>query len=262
MRDLWSGRSASDDDGPDVEPVDELWSGRGDDPEQRGRRRSEGISPRTRTTARILLAVLVVGGLGLGGSVGWDLLQVRSSLQASRAAIAEVRSSLGDVDTTSILASLEVAEEELADAERRATRPTWTVMTYAPFLGPSVQVTRDVVEVGAAAVEVVGIAARQGDALLEQGFQAFVSDGRIEMEPLLEAQRLVSELPIDRLTAAEAALAQPVDGWLPREVLDGRADTLELAVETTALLTRAEALTAALPGFLGADGPKRYFVGF
>jgi hypothetical protein len=134
-------------------------------------------------------------------------------------------------------------------------------MRYAPLVGPTIEVTREVVEVAAAAVEVADIAVREGDTLLTSGLDLSFTDGRVDLEPILAARELVEQLPLERLATARTELQRPTVGWLPEEVVDGRADTLELANETVDLLERADALTQALPGFLGADGPKRYFVG-
>lgn len=258
MADLWAGRDAAEE-----SEVDELWDG---EASQRLRRGDDapagrGVFGYIQLTARVLLAVVLLGGPIVVGWVGLDLLSVRGSLQEARSAIAELRGSLGDVDPDAALASLEVAEEEIADAERRAGRVTWTIAGTLPFLGPSVQVTQDVVEVAAAAIEVGGIGLREGEQLLAEGFEVVVVDGTLDLEPVLQARELVAQLPLERLNVARDALATPTDRWLPDEVRQGRADTLELADETVELLDRADALTAALPGLLGADGPRRYFIG-
>ena len=271
MSDLWSGRDGSGDatgrDGDGAAESDALWSGRPEPTEKRrgwrrGSSRPKGVNPRTRTTARVLLAVIVVGGLGLGGAVGTDLLSVRSSLQEARGAVSEARSALGSVDLAATRSALDVAIAEIEDAERRADRFTWSIMARAPYVGPSIEVTREVVEVGAAAVEVADIGVAEGSALLTDGLDVLLVDGRIDLGPLAEARALIEQLPTARLTAARDALREPTDGWLPEEVLTGREDTLAQADELVEALERTEALTAALPGFLGADGPKRYFVGF
>lgn len=215
-----------------------------------------------RRVARLLLVLLVVGLPVLLGSVALDLLDVRRSLQEARGAIAEARGSLGNVDVAAAQEALTAASDELAEAQRQAQRPTWSFAAGMPYLGPTVVVTRDVVEVAAAAVDVAQVAVEDGAQLLSDGLELAVDGDRIDLAPVLEARALTADLPTERLQAARDRLAEPPPGWLPDPVAEGRRDTLELADETLGTLHRAEALASALPPFLGADGPRRYFVGF
>ncbi|MFU8841970.1 MAG: DUF4012 domain-containing protein, partial [Nitriliruptoraceae bacterium] len=214
-----------------------------------------------RIIARVLLAVILIGGPIVFGWVALDLLSVRQSLVTARSAMGEVRGALGEVDIDEAQRSLATASEELDDASRRAGRFTWTIATEVPYLGPTVTVTRQVIEVADAAVEIAELTVTEGQQLLAQGLDVAVVDGRVDLEPVLAARDLIAEMPIDRLTAARDQLAVPPEAWLPGVVIDGRADVLTLADETAATLERAEALTSALPGFLGAEGERRYFIG-
>jgi hypothetical protein len=214
-----------------------------------------------RIVARVLLAVILIGAPIVFGWVALDLFSVRQSLVTARSAMGEVRGALGEVDIDEAQRSLAIASEELDDASRRADRFTWTIATEVPYLGPTVTVTRQVIEVADAAVEIAELTVTEGQQLLAQGLDVAVVDGRVDLEPVLAARDLIAEMPIDRLTAARDELAVPPEAWLPGVVIDGRADVLTLADETVATLERAEALTAALPGFLGAEGERRYFIG-
>jgi hypothetical protein len=219
-------------------------------------------SPSAQTLARLILVAVLIGGPILGVSVALDLFTVRASLQEARTALGEVRGSLGDIDIDDAAAALEVAGTELDDARRRASRPTWSVASLVPFVGPSIDITRDVVEVADAAVDLATIVVEDGGELLDDGLEVAVVDGRIDLAPVTRARELVGSLPVERLRDARDALATPRNTWVPQLVRQGRAETLQLADETLATTVRARALTEALPGFLGADGPRRYFVGF
>jgi hypothetical protein len=224
------------------------------------RRRPRG--PSLQVLARMVLAAVLIGGPIAGVTVALDLFTVRSSLQEARTAMGEVRGSLGDIDIDEAAAALEVANAELDEARRRSSRPTWSVASVVPFVGPSIDITRDVVEVAGAAADMATIVVEDAGELLTDGLEVAIINDRIDPAPVTRAQELVGSLPIDRLRDARETLAAPRDTWVPQIVRRGRADTLQLADETLATAASARALTSALPGFLGADGPRRYFVGF
>jgi hypothetical protein len=255
MSDLWSGKTEQSSP-PDPGPEDELWAGRGEPRPSR-----LGPGRRTQLAARIALVVIVVGGPLVLASVGFDLLSVRSSLQEAQGALRDLRASVGEVDLDGSQDALAVAEREIGDASRRSGRVTWTVASVVPVVGPTVQVTREVVEVAAASLAVAGVAVREGRELVGEGVEVEVVDGQVDLRPLLQAQDLLASLPLDRLVAARDALAEPRTTWVPDVVRGGRADVLDLADDAIGTVERAEALTTALPGFLGADGPRAYFVG-
>ena len=219
-------------------------------------------SPRVTIAARVLLPVLLVIGLVTGVSVTLDLVTVRSSLVEARSALGEVRGSLAEVDLDRAAATLEVAEDELRDARSRTTRLTWSLASVAPFVGDAIDVTRDVVEVASEAVDLTGIVVTDGQQLLGDGLTVEVVDGRVDLAPVFEVQELLARLPSEQLRTATDELARPRDRWVPGPIRDGRSEVLQLAQQTLTTVDRAQALTAALPGFLGTEGPKRYFVGF
>lgn len=293
MTDIWSGKhgGAHERDGSSAEGDPEaLWAGRttadGDpatagEPQRRSpengragspatrharqqrqphREGDRGVSPRTRTSARVLLASLLVAILVVGGSVAFDLWQVRADLQASRVAVAELTVAITEVELEDATAAAEAAREPVLAAQRRAARPTWSIASAVPVIGPSVEVTRQVVEVAGAAVEIADIAVADGRTLLADGLSLAVADGQVDLTPIEVGATVFDRLPVDRLVAARDALAEPREVWLPDEVLAGRAEVLALADDTVRTLERGEALVQALPGFLGDERPQRYFL--
>jgi hypothetical protein len=254
VSDLWAGKT--EESSRPCEPPDELWAGReGPCP------RRLGPGRRTQLAARIGLVVIVIGGPLVLGWVGLDLLVVRSSLQETQGALRDLRTSVGEVDLIRSQDALAVAEREIGDASRRSRRFTWAIASFVPVVGPTVQVTREVVDVAAASVDVASIAVRDGRQLVGEGVEVRVVDGQVDLRPLLQAQTLLASLPLERLVAARDALAEPRTTWVPDVVRDGRAEVLDLADDAIGTIERAEALTTALPGFLGVDGPRAYFVG-
>ena len=208
----------------------------------------------------ILLGVLVVAVLG-AGLLTIGLIQVRASLEAARGELGEVRSALGDVEVERASSAVAAAEAELARAASWTESRIWAVAGRLPVAGRSFAMTRDVVEVGSAAVDLAVLAVAEGEQLLGGGLELGVEDGRVDLAPLLATRSLIERLPIARLEAARDSLAAPREGWIPTELLDGRTETLTLAGEVLDTAALARSLTTSLPGFLGAEGERRYFVG-
>jgi hypothetical protein len=217
--------------------------------------------PRGQRLVRVVLAVLLLGIPVGGGVIAYDMIMVRSSLTDARSSLQAVRGALGDIDILEARAALATADDELETARSRAHSIRWSVASVAPVVGHSVRATREVVESADAAVELSSIALAGGQRLIGTGLDIEVEDGRLDLDPLMQARDLVDQLPIDRLAAAHAELASPPEGWVPRQLLDGRSEVLELSDAMLETVVKARGLTTALPGFLGTDQPRRYFVG-
>ena len=218
-------------------------------------------TPAGQRVARALLAaVLLLIPLG-GGIVALDLVTVRSSLTDARASLQALGGALGDVDVAEARVALAQAEDEMATARSRAGSLRWSVASVLPIVGHTIDESRQVVETSDAAVELGGIALREGERLIGSGLDIDVADGRLDLAPLLEAREIVDQLPIERLALARAELARPPQGWVPEQLLDGRGELLDLSGQLLDTVTAARGLTTALPGFLGTEEPRRYFVG-
>ena len=233
----------------------------------RGGARPDGQPPtqayeqRYRAPAAMLLVALILGIPIAGGLLALDLFQVRASLQAARSSLEQMGGALADVDFQAAQAALDVADDELAHARDLSSGMLWRLASIVPVVRDTVGATREIVEVFSVAVELGQVALSEGEPVLRDGLAIGVSDGRIDLEPLRDARDLVVGLPLDRLVLARDALASPRTGWVPQVLLDARADTLDLADRAIVTVDRARAVTSALPGFLGAESPRRYFVG-
>ena len=222
---------------------------------------SNGRPHSLQSVARALLALVLVGTAVLAGWVLIDLFAVRQLLATAQGGVSDARQALGAFESQTTAAELSDAREALDEASRRSQRLTWSIAAQVPYLGPTVVVTRQVVEVADVAVEVLEVAVSQGGELLTADIVSGLEDGRLDLQPLLAVRELVAALPIQRLTAARNQLAVASRAWLPAQVRDGRTNTLALADELLGSLTQAKALTEALPDFFGASGARRYFVG-
>ena len=216
-----------------------------------------GASRRWLLVLVVLLPVVVLVGAGV---VAADVLTVRASLTDARGEVREARSALAEIDVDAAQRSLANARAELADAQARTTSRRWSLATYTPLAGPSFRVTREVAAVADVATELGELVVAEGAELLAADLGAQVRSGVIDLEPLLALRRMLDTLPIERLEEGRDRLAEPPSGWIPPQLRDARLETLELADETLTTLRGADAVTRALPGFLGAEEPRRYFV--
>jgi hypothetical protein len=208
----------------------------------------------------------MLGGLFLlfliaGGLLARDALVVRRSLVTAQAELVALQSAAGELDLAQASVSLTRAETELADARTRSAGPLWRVAAQVPILGDSVEVVRAVVATASAGVDVARSAVNDGGQLLTDGLDVQVVDNQVDLAPLYEARDVLAGLPLERLVASSDRLRAVDPAWAPQELLDGRRDTLRFAEDTITTVERGRELMEALPGFLGADGPRNYFLG-
>jgi hypothetical protein len=190
-----------------------------------------------------------------------DLLVVRGALQSANGSLHHARAALGDIEVEAARGALLEAETELSRARSRVWGPLWSVAAEVPAAGTTFVLTREIVEVASAAVDVARATVDEGGPLLGRGLTIPVADGVLDLEPLLHAREVLSELPTERLAAARDQLAVGRAGWVPAELGMARTETLRSADEVLDPISRGRSMTTALPAFFGAHGPRRYFVG-
>jgi hypothetical protein len=206
--------------------------------------------------AGILLVVALAGAFLVR-----DLLLVRQSLLTAQASLSDVRSAAGAIDLEAAEVALVRADDELAVARSRAGGPLWSLGARVPIVGDSIDVTRAVVGVATASLDVARVAVDEGSQLLAGGVDVEVTDGQIDLSPVQDASELLAGLPLEQMVTARDQLRAVEPDWAPQEVIDGRRETLRLADETIESIELGRELLAALPSFLGADGPRSYFLG-
>lgn len=220
------------------------------------RKRSKHLGVWLPVLGGLVLLVVIAGALLVR-----DALTVRSSLQDAQAGLVEVRQATGGVELDQAAEALVRADRDLATARSRTGGPLWSMATVVPVVGDSFTTTRQVVSVASAAVAVADRAIAQGGELVGGGLNVSVDDGQVDLAPLAQAAAILDGLPLERLADARDTLASDPPRWAPAEVRDGRAQTLEYADEVIGTVGNGRDLLAALPGFLGANGPRSYFLG-
>lgn len=190
-----------------------------------------------------------------------DAQVVRDALEQSRTALGDVAAALADADIDRAAAQLAQADAALAQARSRSGGPLWSIASVIPVAGDSIDVVRSVVAVGSAAVDIAAVAVHNGGDLLANGLDIRMQDGQIDLSIFDDATAILDAMPVERLRGAHDTLVAIEPRWAPDEVIEGRLDALAMTEEVLTLVDRAQSVLAVMPSFLGADEPRRYFLG-
>jgi len=214
---------------------------------------------RRRMWLLMLLAPIVAGGvfaLLLLGAVG----PVREDLERARSAMERGGDQLLAGDPTAAAASFEEGRELFSNAANGARGPVLRAGAWLPVAGRTVDAVRGIAEAGATTAEAANVLAA---ALAEvPGGPAGLapSNGVLPIEripPLAEAAKEADVL----MTKAVSRLAEAPDSLLIGPVAPARRTAEEELRRLNETIHAASSLLQGLPGFLGADGPRRYFFG-
>jgi hypothetical protein len=214
---------------------------------------------RNRPIWKALLLAGVVVALAAGAGLAL-MLPARGPLLEARSAMLEGGDAVTAGDLTAAGDAFARAEASFEDALGTLANPLTRLGSWIPLVGRTPDAIRSAAEAG-------GLVARAGREVtsaaesLPGGIGALAPrEGRIPIEPL---RTLVA--PLDR-AAAMAARAQAILDEAPRSLVPGIVteplETFTVEATQASRTLRAAAATArVLPSFLGADGPRRYFLG-
>lgn len=232
----------------------------------RGRRRTGRTSRRLRTAERRrrrLRRFLVTGGvltvlLALAVTVAVrDVMVVRDALRAAESELRRLPAAIDARDVPAAVRATTTASSALFPAEQRVGTWRWRTAAAVPRLGAPLALVAELtgtVRIGLDVAEVLTT-----DEVLA-GLTPEVADGQIDLAPLVRLSDALSRAPLERLADALVRLETADTTLAPAVVLDARADALRLLRPAGGTLGRARDLTAGLPVFLGADGPRRHLV--
>ncbi len=207
--------------------------------------------------------MLVVAAGIAAASVLRDAYVARGDLTEARGALAAAASAVLDGDVERARPELADARAAVAAARARTDGALWGVADRVPLAGRSTRTVRAVVDVAAVTVEATdGVVDGLEDLLGGGGAPELrIEQGQVDLGVLDRAARVLDGLPVAELREAHRELVAVPATWIPAEVREGRTETIELAAAALRALGGAEEMAATLPSFLGADGPRRYFVG-
>lgn len=206
-----------------------------------------------------LLGLIVVAGLFallLLGAVG----PVREDLERARSAMERGRDQLLVGDAMAAAASFEEGREFFSKAADGARGPVLRAGAWVPVAGRTVDAVRGIAEAGATTAEAAKVLAA---ALTEvPGGPAGLAptNGMLPLERIPPLAKAAQEAEV-LMTDAVSRLAEAPDSLLIGPVAQARRTAEEQLRELNNMIHAVSSLLQGLPGFLGAEGPRRYFFG-
>lgn len=229
-----------------------MWTAR------RGKRTTSAATS-WRRGRRLLLAGVVAAGVwaavaAVQVGVAW------SELSAARAAGTQGAEALLAGEAATAGPAFADAQADLAAAERRLRGPALAPVRAVPLLGGNVEVAASLAG-GGRELAAAGYALATGVAEQPGGLSALLpADGVIPVDRLSALQPALTRArrAVER---ADAQVADVAPEGLIRAVAQRQVDLRRRVEGASKALEAGSALVDALPEFLGAEGPRRYFLG-
>ena len=205
------------------------------------------------------LGVLLVVAAAAGAWIGYTALQARDHLTVARQVLPGMRSALLTGNSEDAAARLDAVTTDAEAAYTKTHDPVWSVAARVPWLGEPLRTVRGVTE-----------AVRQ---LTVTSLPTLVSvAGQVQPARLRPAPDTIDVATLAKVAGPVEVAANDLDdqrdsvralppSWVT-QVADARAELLgelePLATSTRRIATAAQ----VVPGMLGNDGPRTYFLGF
>lgn len=206
---------------------------------------------------RFPLALAVLGPLvvALTALSAGPAAAAYASLQAGADAMERGRQHLAVGAVTVAEESFARATDEFDDASQRLATPQWRVAAVVPYLGRAVEAAHSLADSSVLAAR-AGVVMARG---LQHAQSAAAGADGVPIAALVALRPAVAEAAA--LTgAAQQRAAQAPDGLIG-PVKDAQQRLEAALAEAARAFESASTLSEALPAFLGADGPQRYFFG-
>jgi hypothetical protein len=206
------------------------------------------------------VGVLVACLLAVTGWLAWTGLRARDALTEASGLLSEARQRIVAGDLAPARALVARAGRATGTARAETSDPVWRLVAALPGVGDTpraVQVTA--AQADLLARDVIPAALHLAGQLDPSRVRP--EGDRIDVGALTAAQEPIRGVQED-LRGVRAALGASTDGWVPGVVAGpierfrGTVDQLAGAVDGLARVVRLA------PAMLGAEGPRRYFLGF
>lgn len=226
------------------------------------RRRRPSRRRRRRLLRRAGLAVVIVLGVG----ALWGVLAIgpafraRADLLAGREALVRARSQLSEGTLSEATRSFTDARNAFAKATNESGSLAIRAAGLLPFLGRTPDAVAQMSEGGEliaqAGLDISEVVARMpgGAAALAPTHGVFPLGRYPPLAGALSRARIQAAAGVGRISEASST-------WVIPQIARARQEALDQVGDLPSLFGRAGAVLGRMPAFLGADGPRRYFVG-
>jgi outer membrane murein-binding lipoprotein Lpp len=213
----------------------------------------------------VVAVVLLAGTLVVGGWLTFRVVQAAGALRDLQAAADGLRPEVDALDVGALSARLPALQDASARAAEAVDDPVWRAAQHLPFVGDDLAAVAAVSTAAAdltwdaAPALLAALSAVVAGADTQPAAARSVPAGWVDLAAVVHAApaaaraaEVVDTLRADLEQLDRTALVGPVAGPVGelQDALDGSA----------ASLATAQQLAAALPGLLGADGPRTYLL--
>jgi hypothetical protein len=211
-----------------------------------------------RTFALVLLVVVAVAAVAVGW-LTWRGLAAKQHLADADARTEVVRAALLDGRTEEATAAVADVRDDTARARDLTSDPIWRAAGALPLVGGNARaVTTTTAAVDRVAQDVLPVLVEQSDALDPAALRG--ADGRIDLARIAAAAEPLAAAHASAQAAADDARAVDTEG-LPSSLRDAVVRAQDGLDELAEMTGNASDAATLLPPMLGADGPRRYFLG-
>jgi hypothetical protein len=123
-----------------------------------------------------------------------DLVAARRALIGAEAELRDARAALLAGDLVRAAGAVRSADLLVADLPARVDRPVWRTVSSVPVLGRPFDLARALVTTASATTGLARLAADEGFDVLRAGFDPQVSDGRVDVTPLVAVSQRLARL--------------------------------------------------------------------
>ncbi|MEP6477991.1 MAG: DUF4012 domain-containing protein [Rhodoglobus sp.] len=209
------------------------------------------------TASLVALAVILVFSavwVGVRGTFA------KGELEAAMAEVPTMKSQLLSGDLHGARTTIATVAHHLEETHQLTSDPVWRAAEWFPFLGKNLTAVRELAEVGAslsdnALVPIGGLADSLDPAALKP------VDGQLDVKKLADAVPIVQAAAKNISTDLAVVKAIDVQGAV-QQVVDAQMKLSSMLTTAAPLANQAADAIAAVPGLLGADGPRNYLVVF
>ena len=210
---------------------------------------------------RVAVPLLLVVVVGAGVWMAFTGSRALAAVDDLQVAADDVQAAIDDTDVPALRTAAADAQDAALRADDALDGPVWGMVAAIPYVGDTPEVARVTASALATAAEGLTPLLEVSEVLDPA---SLYSDGRIAVDELRAAAEplAMASADLDAAAAEIATAPAAADGaWVPASLDTQRADAAEQLIDAAAALDTAAAAADVLPALLGADGPRRWFVG-